>query len=138
MAEVEGTVTPPLSTLSSLSPVQGKVSAIHMSAFFHLFLEDRQLQLAKIVSSLLSPEKGSVIFGQHSGLPVKGLKGKKINGVDLKMFFHSPESWTQMWTEDVFNGNNRVKVDTELVSVVRKGLPDPDDDIWLKWSVTRL
>ena len=110
-----------------------------MSAFFHLFLEDRQLQLAKIASSLLSPEKGSVIFGQHMGQPVKRLLGKKVNGVDVNMFFHSPESWTQMWTRDVFNGNNRVKVDTELVGVVRKGLPDPDEgEVWLKWSVTRL
>ena len=146
MADVEGTVTPPLNTLSSLIPLQGKISAIHMSSFFHLFPEDRQLQLAKIVSSLLSPEKGSVIFGQHVGMPVKGLRDEVMyNG--LNMFCHSPESWMQMWVDDVFgekedkDSNDRVKVETELISAVRRNLVDyySDEDVWfLKWSVTRL
>jgi hypothetical protein len=143
MADVKETVTPPLNTLSSLIPLQGKISAIHMSSFFHLFPADRQLQLAKTVSSLLSPKKGSVIFGQHVGMPVKGLRDEVMyNG--LNMFCHSPESWMQMWV-DVFggedkDGNDRVKVETELTIAVRVSLVDnSDEDIWfLKWSVTRL
>ena len=137
MADVEGTVTPPLNTLSSLIPLQGKISAIHISSFFHLFPEDRQLQLAKIVSSLISPEKGSVIFGQHVGLPVKGLRFENKDN-PVKRFCHSPESWTQMWVEDVFDGkdrdgNDRVKVETELISSA------DSEKFWLlKWSVTRL
>ena len=63
-----------------------------MSSIFHLFPEESQLLLAKIVSSLLSPEKGSVIFGQHVGMRVKGLKDEVMyNGPN--MFCHSPESW---------------------------------------------
>jgi hypothetical protein len=63
MADGKEVVTPPLNTLSLLIPLQGKISAIRTSSFFHLFPEDRQVQLAKIVvSSLLSPKKGSVIF----------------------------------------------------------------------------
>ncbi|KAF8807056.1 hypothetical protein BYT27DRAFT_7224114 [Phlegmacium glaucopus] len=147
MAEINhlnGTITPPLNTLTSLNPLQGKISAIHMSSFFHLFSEDCQLQLAKLISSLLSPKKGSVIFGQHGARPVKGFRvEQRFNKV--KMFCHSPESWTQMWL-DVFggedrDGNNRVKVVTELINVVRKGFSDhPEDEkFWLlKWSVTRL
>ena len=116
-----------------------------MSSFFHLFPEDCQLQLAKIVSSLLSPEKGSVIFGQHVGMPAKGLRDEVMyNG--LNMFCHSPESWIQMWVDDVFGGkdkdnNDRVKVETKLISSVRTNLVDyySDEDVWLlKWSVTRL
>lgn len=144
MADVKGSVTPPLNTLSSLIPLQGKISAIHMSSFFHIFPEDSQLQLAKIVSSLLSPEKGSVIFGQHVGMPVKGLRDEVMyNGLD--MFCHSPESWMQMWVKDVFggedkDGNDRVNVETELISAVRASLVDSsEEDVWLlKWSVTRL
>jgi hypothetical protein len=140
VADVKETVTPPLNTLSSLIPLQGKISAIHMSAFFHLFPEDRQLQLAKIVSSLLSPEKGSVIFGHHVGMPVKGIRPNQF-----KRFCHSPESWMQMWVEDVFggkdkDGNDRVKVETELI--IRGDVRvdnSSDEDVWhLKWSVTRL
>jgi hypothetical protein len=137
ITDVKETVTPPLSTLSSLIPLQGKISAIHMSSFFHLFPEDRQLQLAKIVSSLLSPEKGSVIFGQHVGMPVKGYTGRDVKHNEVERFCHSPESWMQMWVEDVFggkdeDGNDRVKVETELISTgdEKFGL--------LKWSVMRL
>ena len=138
MADVKEIVMPPLNTQSSLIPLQGKISAIHMSSFFHLFSEDRQLQLAKIVSSLLSPEKGSVIFGQHGAMPVKGLFERN----HIKGFCHSPESWKQMW-EDVFgaDGNDRVKVETELISVVWKSVADysENEKAWLlKWSVTRL
>ena len=145
MVDVKETVTPPLNTLSSLIPLQGKISAIHISAFFHLFPEDRQLQLAKIVSSLLSPEKGSVIFGQHVGRPVKGV-GDGVKHNQFKRFCHSPESWIHMWVEDVFggkdeDGNNRVKVETELISAVSKSVADSSENekFWfLKWSVTRL
>ena len=65
----------------------------------------------------------------------------------LNMFCHSPESWMQMWVEDVFggedkDGNDRVKVDTKLVSLMRTNLVDyseSEEDVWLlKWSVTRL
>jgi len=146
MADVKETITPPLNTLSSLIPLQGKISAIHMSAFFHLFPEDRQLQLAKIASSLLSPEKGSIIFGQHVGRPVKGL-GDGVECNQFKRFCHSPESWMQMWV-DVFggkdeDGNDRVNVETELISAVTvaKSVADSSEDekFWfLKWSVTRL
>ena len=143
VADVKETVTPPLNTLSSLIPLQGKISAIHMSAFFHLFPEDRQLQLAKIASSLLSPEKGSVIFGQHVARPAKGLGDERSQ---FKRFCHSPESWMQMWVEDVFgrkdkDGNDRVKVETELISAVAENVADSSEDekFWyLKWSVTRL
>ena len=138
MADVKGTVTPPLNTLTSLIPLQGKVSAIYMSSFFHIFPEDRQLQLAKIVSSLLSPEKGSIIFGQQLGMPAKGLK-------DDVSLCHSPESWKQMWVEDVFggkdkDGNDTVKVETELISAAKIGLENSSEDeaLFLRWSVTRL
>ena len=46
-----------------------------------------------------------------------------------------------MWLEDVFGGEGRVKVDTELVNASRESLVDDSEDekAWsLKWSVTRL
>ena len=82
-------------------------------------------------------------------LPVKGLRDEVMyNGLD-NMFCHSPESWMQMWmqmwVEDVFgedrDGNDRVKVETELISAARTNLnlvDYSDEDVWfLKWSVTR-
>lgn len=48
------TPRPDLSTLASLTPLQGHVSAIHVAAFFHLFQEDGQLKAARALASLLS------------------------------------------------------------------------------------
>ncbi|KAI0090002.1 hypothetical protein BDY19DRAFT_1056370 [Irpex rosettiformis] len=65
---------PDLTTLASLTPLVGHVSAIHASSFFHLFDEEHQLKLAHLVNALLSPEPGSIAFGAHGGLPEKGLR----------------------------------------------------------------
>ena len=84
-----------------------------------------------------------MIFGQHTARPIKGLRDEeKFNRV--KMFCHSPESWAQMWIE-VFgkeekDGDNRVKVDAELVREVTKSFADYSEEYrWImKWSVIRL
>lgn len=59
----------------------------------------QQYQLAHALGSLLSPEKGSVIFGCHAGNTEKGLVAhKKIAGKE-STFFHSPSSWEELWCE---------------------------------------
>jgi len=68
------TPRPDLSSLDSLIPLQGHVSAIHVAAFFHLFQEDDQLKAARALASLLSSEKGSFIFGSHGALRKKGVR----------------------------------------------------------------
>ena len=72
------------------------------------------------MASLLRPEAGSVIFGQHGARPVKGSRveglpqatldkaeaeGKSLS--EFRMFCHSPESWRKLWVEDVFGGTDR-------------------------------
>ncbi|KAF9059545.1 hypothetical protein BDP27DRAFT_1341230, partial [Rhodocollybia butyracea] len=58
---------PELGTPKSLDPLRGHLSAIHSSAFFHLFNREEQLLIAKKLASLLSPLPGSIIFGSHVG-----------------------------------------------------------------------
>ena len=147
------TLTISLKALSSLTPLQGKISAIFAGAFFHLFNEEKQLQVAQRLASLLSPEKGSVIFGQHGAMPIKGLRVQapvlKDVAHKVQMFCHSPDSWKQMWLEDVFGGadgkgSERIEVDADLIEVERKDLKDGSDEtddrrFWLlNWCVTRL
>lgn len=158
----ERSTPPPLNTLTSLTPLQGKISAIHASSFFHLFSEERQLALAHLMASLLRPEPGSVIFGQHGARPVKGsrveglsqaiLNKAKAEGrylSEFSMFCHSPESWQKLWVEDVFGGTDgkgeeRVKVDAELSLVERRDLVENEVDpqlskFWvMNWCITRL
>ncbi|KAF9485220.1 hypothetical protein BDN70DRAFT_824365 [Pholiota conissans] len=159
ISSLSSDVTPPLKELRSLTPLQGKVSAIHASALFHLFSEKKQLELARQVASLLSPEKGSVIFGQHAAQPVKGTQfivrpkvgddGKQV-APGVEMFCHSPESWKQMWIEQVFNdpdsrGSERIKVESRLVEFERpdvKAIVEASNGavrFWvMNWCITRL
>ena len=101
--------TPALSSLTSLTPLQHRISAIHASSFFHLFNEEKQLELAKRLATILTLEKGSIIFGQHGSRP-------ENRGIPGEMFCHSPETWEKLWTEEVFGPDQkvRVKVDTRL------------------------
>lgn len=134
---------PKLDSLTNLTPLVGRVSAIHASLFFHLFDEDHQLKLAKLFASLLSSEPGSLIFGSHSALPEKGLVMEKLkpreNHQTTRMFCHSPESWKEMW-ESVL-GKDKVEVKSTLVEMRRKDweLQGDDTKFWLLvWSVKRI
>ena len=126
---------PRLNTLTSLTPLVGCISAIHASAFFHLFSEEKQLDMAKRLASLLSSEPGSMIFGGHVGLPEKGHRDRK-NSHQIFMFCHSPESWKDLWENQVF-APGQVKVEAILQDSVRISRPN-EKNSFLVWSVTRL
>ncbi|EKM75909.1 hypothetical protein AGABI1DRAFT_131808 [Agaricus bisporus var. burnettii JB137-S8] len=113
-----------LKILTSLIPLQGHVSVLHTSLFFHLFDEDQQLALAKQLSTLLSPEPGSIMFGIHGGEHVKSTRPS--NG--REMFCHSPESWTSLWDGTVF-AKGTVKVEASVVEF------PPRDSSELKFSL---
>lgn len=106
------TPRPSLSTLTSLTPLEGHVSVIHATLFFHLFQEEGQLAVARALASLLSPLPGSLIFGSHSGLPVAGLKPTPTVRGDY-VYCHSPESWRTLWDGVVFE-KGTVEVAAEL------------------------
>ncbi|TFK50833.1 hypothetical protein OE88DRAFT_1712763 [Heliocybe sulcata] len=126
---------PELSSLTSLTPLLGRVSAIHASAFFHVFNEAEQFQVAQRLGALLSTEPGSVIFGSHEGRPESGTR-EYIPGV--RMFCHSPESWRELWEERIFKKGS-VKVDAQLEQVARSDLSSTSEVHYLLvWSVTRL
>lgn len=91
--------------------LQGHISAIYASSFFHLFNEERQLELAK---RLLTHTKGSIIFGSHVALLEKGYAGAEDD--EWKMFCHSPESWKELWDGQVFV-KGTVKVTAELQTI---------------------
>ena len=130
---------PPVALVNSLTELRGRVSAIYASFFFHLFNEEKQLELGKRLAALLDPRPGSIIFGSHSGTPIRGQRPDPFT----KMFCHSPESWTQMWEEQIFE-KGQVKVNTILkeVNMTSEGRVLPvwakTKLYWLTWSVERL
>ncbi|KAF8632186.1 hypothetical protein AX15_001954 [Amanita polypyramis BW_CC] len=137
--ETPETTRPDLLSLSSLTPLQGHVSAIHASAFFHLFDEGQQLKMARQLATLLSPIPGSVIFGSHGALPHRGKRREALPAADTIMFCHSPRSWQEVWDGQVF-AKGTVKVEVDLKVDVRKDLclDATNPFYWLIWSVTRL
>ncbi|KAF9233622.1 hypothetical protein BU15DRAFT_90264 [Melanogaster broomeanus] len=121
-----------LSSLKSLNPLHGRVSAIHTSNFFHLFSETKQVHLARAFAGLLSPEAGSVICGGSFALPEKGVKKDGALGSEFDMFCHSPESWVELWDGVVFQ-KGQVKVDAHLTEEEFGGFK-----FWyLRWCVRR-
>jgi len=129
-----------LSTLTTLSPLHGHVSVILASSFFHLFDEPQQLELARALAGLLSPEPGSFIFGEQGAKPVKGYRTEAPPRADgTFQFCHSPETWSELWDGVVFK-KGTVKVEAMLKEVQRKDLTDDKDArFWVMvWSVTRL
>ncbi|KAI0066450.1 hypothetical protein BV25DRAFT_1380752 [Artomyces pyxidatus] len=141
LAAPPSTPVPALSTLTSLNPLRGHVSAVHASSFFHLFSEDGQAHLARAMAGLLTPQPGSIIFGQHVGMPEKGTTAPQMTWKG--MFCHSPESWRALWDGEIFEQGS-VRVETELVKLenedMRKALQvSPGSAFYLlTWSVTRL
>lgn len=127
---------PPLSSLTSLTPLVGRLSAIHTSAFFHLFSEEQQLRLAKLLAPLLAPELGSMIFGGHVGLPTKGWQGEK-NTHGIQMFCHGPDSWKEMWEQVFPPGQVKVEAFVKEFSIIHPAVT-PQYGYQLVWSVTRL
>jgi len=118
-------------SLTSLTPLQGFVSVIHATSFFHLFNEEQQLRAARQLATLLSPAPGSLIFGSHLGFPVKGSRSCILSSKE--MFCHSPETWQELWDGQVFVKGS-VQVDVELRKIKRL----EEEVELLIWSVRRL
>lgn len=127
---------PVLSTLTSLNPLRGHVSAIHAGAFFHLFDEEQQLRIAHALGGLLSPEPGSMIVGSQGGAPEKGIRVVQQEQTgSISQFLHSIESWKELWNTQVFK-QGTVKVDASME--IYGGTGSPQTYYYMSWSVTRL
>ncbi|KAF8589984.1 hypothetical protein K439DRAFT_1331348 [Ramaria rubella] len=106
--------TPSLRDLKgSLNLLRGHLSVIHISMVFHLFSEEKQLELAHRLKALLSPLPGSIIFGYHGALPTPGINTNTLSGLP-NMYCHSPDSWCALWDEVVFE-KGFVEVEARLV-----------------------
>ena len=100
---------PPIASVNTLTELRGHVSVILASSLFDVFNEEKQFELGKYLAALLDPRPGSIIFGSQGGMPLKG----EHPGISSKMFCHSPESWTQLWEEQIFE-KGQVKVNAVL------------------------
>lgn len=97
LPRAQSTPAPTLSVLSGLTPLQGHVSAIHASMFFHLSDEAKQVELAQRLASLLSPTSGSLIFGRQLTAPIKGTRYAVASDQPVvRLFCHTPAWWAAL------------------------------------------
>lgn len=61
-----------LQTVTSLNDLAGHIRCLSTFSFFHLFDREAQRDLADRLAGILSPRKGSIIFGSHQGMKVPG------------------------------------------------------------------
>ncbi|KAF8488519.1 hypothetical protein JB92DRAFT_3090780 [Gautieria morchelliformis] len=138
----------PLAKLTSLTQIQHHLSVIHTGAFFHLFSETKQSELAHLLATLLSPLPGSIILGSHQGQPDTEYKadgGLRVAVNGTRIFAHSPTSWNNLWVGSggVFKPED-VITRAEATEVERKFIGDTDSHLKygksfiLEWSVTRV
>lgn len=136
------TPAPALSEVKTLTQLRGRISAIHASALFHLFDEERQLALAHALAGLLAPGPGAMIFGAHGGASEKSTQvynSPGSGGRQITMFCHSPASWQELW-ESVFEPGT-VEVDARLEDITPSS-PDGKEPerrwYFLVWCVRRV
>jgi len=143
-APIWATLPPTLSTITSLTALNGHVSIVQASSFFHLFDEQMQTELARSIAGLLSPLPGSMALGSQMGKTTAGYyRRPAFHPGDSEMgFAHSIESWTKMW-ESVFP-KGAVRVEAVLKkheewhpSMILPPTPEGDDGR-LMWSITRM
>lgn len=139
------TPRPVLSSLTSLTPLQGHVSAIHASAFFHLFHREEQIRAARALASLLSPIPGSMIFGVHTSARVSG--EREMWQFKRGNYCFSPEDWCALWNGEIFEKGSVVAEATLVENDPWRGRgydndPDKKDPetrrFSMAWSVKRV
>ncbi|KAI1102710.1 hypothetical protein F4804DRAFT_255314 [Jackrogersella minutella] len=81
----------------SLKVLDGKMTIIHATSFFHLFTWENQIRAARRMVRFLDPHDPDVmIFGRHVGSTAPGdREGSKGS----KRFLHNAASWQELWDE---------------------------------------
>ncbi|KAF7293052.1 hypothetical protein MIND_01204600 [Mycena indigotica] len=138
----------PARSITSLSPLRGNVSVIHISYVFHVLSKERQIILVHKLASLLSPAPGSMILGCQLGANQEGhhvffqdrSEAARLAG-GITSFCYTEESWRRLW-EGAFPAGT-VQVNTHLdtgdtAGVISSLGEASEEEGVLVWSVTRL
>ncbi|RPD58758.1 hypothetical protein L227DRAFT_176047 [Lentinus tigrinus ALCF2SS1-6] len=127
--------SPTLSTLTSLNALHGQVSVVSTCFVFDQLNASQQLQLARGIAGLLSAESGSMVIGVHRVSPPSGSSAESHRDDSGGMFYHSPESWSDLWDGQLFQ-KGTVKVETILVESQELGMSG--DGQVMEWTIVRL
>ncbi|KIJ62353.1 hypothetical protein HYDPIDRAFT_94825 [Hydnomerulius pinastri MD-312] len=106
----------PLTEVSNLNQLRGRVKYIYAGALFHLFDEGTQEAIARRLASLLDVRGGesAVVFGRHSAQEKEGMIDDSMGRV---RYAHSPDSWERLWKRRLWKrvaGDMLVSVEADL------------------------
>ena len=115
-----------------LDEMCGKIDIIHAASFFHLFSLDDQLKICKRVIKILSPRKGSLIFGRQTGNIEGRVVPRKTHGLKEQspIWRHDPESFKKMWDRAGAETGTKWRIWAELA-------PDRPDH-WAEEGIRRM
>ncbi|MCJ1298531.1 hypothetical protein MMC08_001321 [Hypocenomyce scalaris] len=83
---------------SALKQLDGQIDIVYTGSFFHLFVWDDQVKVAKRVARLLKPRKGSLVLGRQVGTVKPGEYPHRTNPTGV-MWRHDGASFASMWKE---------------------------------------
>ncbi|ORY10664.1 hypothetical protein BCR34DRAFT_566521 [Clohesyomyces aquaticus] len=121
---------------SSLNGIRGQVDMIYTGSFFHLFDYDTQVQVSKVVASLLRPVSGAMISGRQVGSVNAGEDGHRTNPTG-KVFRHNIDSFKKMWKDIGSDLGVDFAVEARLELLEHAHLRSHDSDTRRIWFVVR-
>ncbi|KAI0178094.1 hypothetical protein BJ166DRAFT_491904 [Pestalotiopsis sp. NC0098] len=81
-----------------LRVLDGRITIVHATSFFHLFGWDDQVRAARRVVRLLKPrDQSAFIFGRQVGCDEPSALPEGGPGGRQDKFLHNAESWQRMW-----------------------------------------
>ncbi|KAI3324186.1 hypothetical protein HD806DRAFT_522017 [Xylariaceae sp. AK1471] len=103
-----------------LDALDGKMTFIHATSFFHLFTWADQVRAAKRMLRFLDPQRQDVmIFGRQVGTMLPRDHGKA--GSD-KVYLHNADSWQMLWNEVGENTGTKWRAIMEPTEKIETGI----------------
>lgn len=119
---------------SALNVLDGKVDAIYVGAFLHLFDYEGQVKVCERIVKLLTDKKDSVVLGLQVGNVIAGAQPEKRDPAE-NMYRHNEESFKRMWEEVGEKTNTKWRVETDLRET---GAKDNSSKTWHDSNMRRL
>ena len=100
---------PPFAPAGLLAPFAARVNILHISAVFHLFSYNDQVEVGRRILSLMCPPRAdapaAVILGCQTAHAMGKEYPQRINGRGEGLFRHSAATWEAMWKDRIAPGS---------------------------------
>jgi hypothetical protein len=84
---------------SPLLQLKGKINIVYAGAFFHLFVYEEQVAVAKRIVELLKDKPNTLILGRQMGNKVAGVRFGSGYKDEKARYRHNDVSWAKFWDD---------------------------------------